>query len=338
MLLSRRIVLLVALLAVTPSLRAADPWLTIEGKDGPGKGKHVVLVSGDEEYRSEEALPQLAKILANNGFHCTVLFAIDPKDGTINPGVIDNIPGLEALKTADLMVIFLRWRTLPDDQMKHIVEYVESGKPVVGLRTATHCFKPGRTGPYAKYSSDSKVKGYEGGFGRQVLGETWVNHHGQHGKEGTRGLLAKGQEKHPILKGIKDGDIFGPSGVYEVRQPMRDTCTPLVLGQALSGMKPTDPPAEGNKFNNPIQPVAWTNKYTAPGGKTGRAFATTMGASEDFESEGFRRLVVNAVLWAGGLEDKIPERTNVELVGEYKPTPYKFNGAKKGVKPEDLLK
>src|SRR5207244_6658819 len=132
--------------------RAADPWLVLEGGDGPGKGKYVVLVSGDEEYRSEEALPQLGKILAKrHGFRCTVLFAIDPSDGTINPNV-SNIPGLEALDTADLMVIFTRFRDLPDDQMKHIVGYIEAGKPIVGIRTATHAFniKPGKT--YSKYS------------------------------------------------------------------------------------------------------------------------------------------------------------------------------------------
>src|SRR5215204_2081815 len=122
---------------------AADPWLAIDGGDGPGKGKHVVLISGDEEYRSEEMLPQLARILAkHHGFKCTVLFAINPMDGTIDPNRNDNIPGLEALKSADLMVLFTRFRKLPDEQMKHIVEYVESGKPVTGLRTATHAFDP----------------------------------------------------------------------------------------------------------------------------------------------------------------------------------------------------
>src|SRR5579885_2179796 len=163
----------IALLAAPFSLRAADPWITIEGGDGPGKGKHVVLVSGDEEYRSEETLPQLAKILAkHHGFTCTVLFAIDPKDGCVDPNVTTNIPGLEKLKTADLMVIFTRFRDLPDDQMRHVVEYVESGKPVVGLRTATHAFKLSSP-TYKKYTWDSKFPGYEGGFGRQVLGETW---------------------------------------------------------------------------------------------------------------------------------------------------------------------
>ena len=118
-----------------------------EGDAGPGKGKHIVLVSGDEEYRSEEALPQLGKILArHHGFKCTVLFAIDPETGTIDP-TASNIPGLEALDSADLMVIFTRFRDLPDEQMKHIVDYLDAGKPVVGIRTATHAFniKEGKT-------------------------------------------------------------------------------------------------------------------------------------------------------------------------------------------------
>src|SRR6202453_2051633 len=103
------------ILLLASSLQAADPWVVYEGGEGPGKGKHVVLISGDEEYRSEETLPQLAKILAkHHGCKCTVLFAIDPKTGSINPMVNNNIPGLEALKTADLMIIFTRFRNLPD--------------------------------------------------------------------------------------------------------------------------------------------------------------------------------------------------------------------------------
>src|SRR5687767_7588891 len=156
--------------------RAAEEWVVYEGAAGPGKGKHIVLVSGDEEYRSEETLPQLGKILArHHGFKCTVLFAIDPSDGTINPNRRDNIPGLEVLKGADLMVIFTRFRDLPDEQMKHIIDYLDSGKPIVGLRTATHAFDLKMNKTHARYTWNNK----EGGFGRQVLGETWVNHHGQ---------------------------------------------------------------------------------------------------------------------------------------------------------------
>src|SRR5919109_1478508 len=154
---------------ITLTARAADPWVVYEGGDGPGKGKHLVFVSGDEEYRSEEALPQLAKILAkHHGFKCTVLFAIDPKDGTINPNVRNNIPGLEALKTADLMVIFTRFRDLPDAQMRHIVNYLDRAGPIVGIRTATHAFNLKSSKTYLPYSWTSQE--WDGGFGRKVLG------------------------------------------------------------------------------------------------------------------------------------------------------------------------
>jgi hypothetical protein len=318
----------------TASSRAADPWIVYEG-DRPGKGKHIVLISGDEEYRSEEALPQLAKILAlHHGFKCTVLFAIDPKDGTINPNQNDNIPGLEALQKADLMVIFTRFRNLPDEQMKYIAEYVESGKPIVGLRTATHGFSL-KSETYARYHWQSKVPEWDGGFGRQVLGETWISHHGDHGKQSTRGVLAEGQEKHPLLRGIKDGDVWGPTDVYGVRLPLPGDSKPLIMGQVLEGMKPTDKPVEGKK-NDPMMPVAWVKTFKAKEDKTARVFTTTMGASQDLESEGTRRLLVNACYWAVGLEEKIPEKSKVDLVGEYKPRPFRPNGFEKGVKPADL--
>ena len=133
--------------------QAADPlWVVYDGKAGPGLGKHVVLVSGDEEYRSEECLPQLGKILADHhGFKCTVLFAINPDTGEIDPNRNNNIPGLEALDHADLMIIATRFRDLPNDQMKHIVDYVESGRPVIGMRTATHAFNLSKESAYQNY-------------------------------------------------------------------------------------------------------------------------------------------------------------------------------------------
>src|SRR5262245_32973827 len=266
---------------------AAEGDIVYEGSEGPGKGKHVVLVSGDEEYRSEEALPQLGKILArHHGFKCTCLFAIDPKDGTINPNV-SNIPGLEALKNADLMIIFTRFRDLPDDQMKHIVDYTESGRPIIGMRTATHAFNL-KSKTFLKYTWTSKD--WPGGFGKQVLGETWVSHHGAHGKQSTRGIIARDAADHAIVRGIKDGDIWGPTDVYGVRLPLSADCKHLVLGQVLTGMKPTDPPLEGKK-NDPMMPIAWTKHYKGEQGKTARVFTTTMGASQDLSSEGLRRLL-----------------------------------------------
>jgi type 1 glutamine amidotransferase len=315
---------------------AADPWLEIPAGKGKGGGRHVVLVSGDEEYRSEETLPQLAKILAHrHGFRCTVLFAIDKNDGTINPDVLDNIPNLQALETADLMVMFLRMRRLPDDQMQHIVNYVESGRPIVALRTATHAFQLPPDSKFAKYTWTNK-EGWEGGFGRQVLGETWINHHGDHGSESTRGIIAPAAEKHPILRGINSGDIWGPTDVYGVRLPLPGDSQPLVLGQVVAGMKPTDAPREGKK-NDPMMPVAWTKTYAGAQGKSARIFTTTMGASQDFESEGLRRLLVNACYWAVNLEQEIPERSDVALVGKYQTLPFKFGGAAKGRRPADLL-
>jgi len=315
--------------------RGADPWIVFEGGDGPGKGKQVVLVSGDEEYRSEEALPQLGKILAkHHGFKCTVLFPIDPKDGTIDPNKNDNIPGLEALKTADLMIIATRFRNLPDEQMQMMADYIESGRPIIGMRTATHAFNLDGKSKFVKYSWPPNGES-KGGFGRQVLGETWVNHWGGHGSQSTRGIIAPGQESNPILRGIKNGDIWGPTDVYEVHLP--SDCTPLVLGQVVQGMKPTDPPAEGSK-NEPMMPVAWTKSYTGTAGKAARIFTTTMGAATDLESEGTRRMLVNASYWAVGLEEKITDKTVVDLVGEFKPLPFGFGGAKKDVKPEDRAK
>ncbi len=306
-----------------------------EGDAGPGKGKHIVLVSGDEEYRSEQALPQLARILAiRQGFKCTVLFAINRKDGTIDPDVRDNIPGLEALDSGDLMIIFARFRDLPDEQMKHIVDYVDSGRPIVAMRTATHAFDLKTSQTYQQYSWNSKV--WDGGFGRQVLGETWIDHHGHHGKQSTRGIITKGQENHPILRGIHDGEIWGPTDVYEVRRPLPGDSQPLILGQVLEGMQPTDPPVAG-KQNDPMLPVAWVKSYTGKEGHAARVFTTTMGAAQDLQNEPLRRLIVNACFWAVRMEDKIPARTNVDLVGEYQPLPFKFGGFAKGIQPSDLL-
>lgn len=328
---------LLALLAggalVVPACQAS-PGIVFEGRRGPGKHKHIVLVSGDEEYRSEEGLPQLAKILAErHGFKCTVLFAIDKKDGTINPNQVDNIPGLEALDTADLMILLLRWRDLPDEQMKHIVRYAESGKPIIGLRTATHPFNLKTSQTYIKYNWNNKD--WRGGFGGQILGETWVKHHGQHGVQSTRGIFARDMESHPILRGIRDGEIWGPTDVYEVH-PGGDSKT-LVYGQVLTGMNPTDPPVKGPQ-NDPMIPIAWVKTYKGTQGNKARVFTTTMGGSQDFLNTGVRRMVVNAVYWTLHMERKINAQRSVDLVGDYKPLPFKFNGFKPGVKPEDLLK
>lgn len=303
------------------------------GQPGPGQGKHIVLLAGDEEYRSEEAMPQLAKILAErHGFTCTVLFTLNPTNGTIDPLTQTNLPGLEILDRADMLIVNLRFRELPDEQMRHFVNYVNSGKPIMGLRTATHSFAYGKNkqSPYVKY--DWQSPSWPGGFGQQVLGETWVNHHGNHGKESTRGVINPKCQDHPILKGVTD--IWGPTDVYTVSHLPQDA-TVLVYGQVLVGMNPTDPALEGPK-NQPMMPLVWVRDYTGEKGKTAKVITTTMGAAVDLQSEGLRRVLVNACYWALGLADRIPAKNNVDCVGEYKPSYFGFGKFIPNLKPGDL--
>lgn len=314
----------------------AQDFAVFEGVEGlPGSGKHIVLVAGDEEYRSEEMLAQMARILAkHHGFKCTVLNAINSENGEIDPVVVDNIPGLETLESADLMVMFLRFRNLPDEQMGHIVRYLEAGKPILGIRTSTHAFNIPGDRIYARYSFNFTGNGWDGGFGRKVLGETWINHHGQHKIEATRGVVAPGEEKHPIVEGCND--IFGPSDVYQVRLPLPEGSRPIVLGAVLEGMKPTDRPVDGEK-NNPMMPILWTKTYQIDDGKPGQAVASTIGSGLDFESEGVRRLLVNSCYWLLGLEAKISAKSSVGLVDDYQPLGFGFGQFRKGFKPADIM-
>ena len=319
---------------LTGGVSADDPWVVYDGGRGPGAGKQIVLVAGDEEYRSEEALPALAKILAvRHGFTCTVLFSIDPEDGTIDPMNQTNIPGLEKLQTADMMILALRFRELPDEEMKYIDDFVNSGKPIMGLRTATHAFNYSRNpdSPYAKYHFRCKEP-WPGGFGQEVLGETWAGHHGHHKKESTRGVINEKVKDHPILNGVED--IWGPTDVYGVEH-LTDEADVLVYGQVLEGMDPADKPLVGEK-NEPMQALAWTKGFRGTSGETSRIFCTTMGAAIDLESEGLRRLLVNATYWCVGLEEKIPAKANVDCVGPFEPNFYGSGKFTKGVKPSDL--
>ena len=132
----------------------------LPGQAGPGQGKHIVFLAGDEEYRSEEGLPMLAKILAvRHGFKCTVVFPINPANGTIDPLTLTNMPGIAALDSADVCVMGLRFRELPDPQMKHFADYLNAGKPIIALRTSTHAFKydHNKASPYAKYDWHSTI-------------------------------------------------------------------------------------------------------------------------------------------------------------------------------------
>jgi len=308
----------------------AGPYSIVYEPKGTPNGKHIVFLSGDEEYRSEEGLPMLAKILSQrHGFKCTVLFAIDP-DGTIDPNNTKNLPGAEALDSADAIVMLLRFRAWPDDQMKHFADAVERGVPIIGLRTATHAFNFGG-GTYVSFN----------GFGKRVLGEHWVSHWGRHKVEATRAVIEPANKDNPLLSGVND--IFVTTDVYEAYPPADATI--LLRGQVLTGMHPTDPPADYKKkrstdkveqgINDPMMPIAWSRTYkNAKTGKENRVLCTTMGASTDLEGEDLRRLIVNGVYW--GLEMPVPAKADVEIVDGYKPSIFGFKGYRKGMKPDDF--
>ena len=194
-----------ALLAFAGVAANDDPYrLVFEAKGSPS-GKRIVLVAGDEEYRTEESMPMLAKILSQkHGFHCTVLFAHSVDGSYIDPNNQEGLRGLDALDDADLMIIGTRFRKPDEDQAAHVTKFLNAGKPVVGIRTSTHAFNgAGKFGdlPF-------------GQFGRKILGEQWVSHHGGHKRQGARGVISTEYRAHPILNGV--GEVFAPSDVYGV--------------------------------------------------------------------------------------------------------------------------
>lgn len=271
---------LVCILAVVCGLWAFSP-------DTKPTKPHVVFVTGDDEYRSEITMPLMASILeARHGLRCTVLFAKP------SPKTKENIPGLEALKTADLAVFFLRWRTLPDDQMQHILDYLESGKPLVGLRTTTHSFL---------YPSGHRHAKWNDGFGRDVFGQKWLFHYGH--ESSTDATVDSAAAEHPVLRGVKR-EFHVRSWLYHV-VPLYGESQPLVVGRAVAT----------KNTKSVANPVAWVKMHNGA-----RVFFTTMGHPEDFSIEAFRKLLINGILWT--LDKPIAmEGADATIDGNYKPPP-----------------
>jgi glucose/arabinose dehydrogenase len=304
-------------------------WLTYQGGEGPGKGRHIVLIAADQEYRSEQSLPMLARILStHHGFDTTVLFGVN-QDNLVDPTmkirwqdetVTHSIPGLEHLDHADLVILFSRLVTLPEDELRHIYAYLDSGKPLIGLRTANHGF----------IGFDYEVRGERVRFGEDVLGGTFRNHHGRWHQDSTRGIPVGENRAHPVLIGVDD--VWGPSDVYRTYAEgagLPDGCVPLVMGQPLTGRQHDDPPNE----ELIALPVAWVKTWTGNTGETARVFHSTMGSARDFESAGLRRLTVNAAYWCLEMEDQVRADSSVDPVGEYHPLPSGFDYEALGVEP-----
>ena len=265
--------------------------------------------------------------------HVAVKKAIDTgritplPDGTIDPVNQTNVPGFQLLADADLVVCAFRFRELPDADMQRLADYLQAGKPIISLRTATHAFAYSRNpkSPFAKWGWNSKE--WPGGFGQQVLGETWINHHGDHGKESTRGLLDGSSVKHPVLRGV--GSVWGPTDVYGVVH-LQPADTVLMHGLTLSGMKPDDAP----NYAKPLMPLIWLREYRWDNGKVTKALTSTFGAAVDFQDENFRRLMVNAAFWLTGLD--VPAKADAACIGEFKPSYFGFGKFTPNLRPADL--
>lgn len=296
------------------------------GGNGPGKGKHVVLIAGDEEYRSEDSMPMLGKILSQrHGFDCTILFSISP-EGIVDPNAGASLSNPEALDSADAIVMLIRFRKWPDEAMKRFDDAMRRGVPVIALRTSTHAFQLPGSSSYKNYNS----------FGKEVLGEKWVSHWGKHKSEATRGVIESANAGDPILRGVTD--VFGDSDVYEAAPPADAKI--LMRGQVLAGMKPTDVPAQYSKkradgveqpINDPMMPIVWTRELKTESGKPHRIFCTTMGAATDLASEDLRRLVINGVFW--GMGHEVPAKADAGIVGSFTPLMYGDDGFRKNIKP-----
>ena len=300
------------------------------GSEKEKKGKSLVLIASDHEYRAEETIPALARILAvHHGIDCTVLFGLN-KDGEIEAG-ISNIPGLEALKKADGMVIFTRFLALPPEQMKHIDDYLNRAGPVVGLRTSTHGFNyKNDKDPYYKYHFRYTGKDYEAGFGHQVLGQSWVGHYGKNHTQSTRIDIIKDKKNHPILRGVNK--VHVQAGGYNAEA--KKDWDILTMAQPLMSMKPDG----ADDKTKPPMASEWTRHYQGKNGKKGRVFTSLYGASEDLLNPGYRRMIVNGVYWTLGLDNKIKPNSKIDFVGPYKPTTFKNRGEVRGVKPSMYAK
>ena len=334
-LLSAIVLLLCCGQAFAHPIPESPKWLTFPGGEGPGKGKHIVLITADQEYRSEQSMPMMAKILSkHHGFDCTVLFGVNekgevdptspvyPKKGKEAEFKPHNIPGLKHLASADLVVFFTRLLTLPKDQLEHIVSYVDSGKPMIALRTGNHGFRGAL--PY-------KINGKNVNFGRDVLGGSFMGHHGRWHADSTRGTVVEALKNHPIVAGVTD--IWGPSDVYRTYKEgtsLPEDCTALVWGQPLMGRNHDDAP---NTKKVPL-PVAWFKTWKTSEGKNARVFHSTMGSAKDLQSAGLRRMVINAAYWGMGMEAAISPDSSVDYVGAYKPLASGFNYEKLGVFPK----
>lgn len=228
---------------------------------------HIVIMIGEEEYHTWETLPEFAgKELKAAPYRVTVIQA-DVSDKNQFPGFV------EAVRDADLLFISVRRRTPTTAVMNAVRAHLAAGKPLVGIRTASHCFalRPKEPEPKAGLTKWQA-------FDPEVLGGNYTGHYG---KDAATITVVPGAVSHPILKGVTIAELIGHGGLYK-NTPLQAGTTPLLMG--------TLPGAE-------TEPVAWTHLY---GEKKSRIFYTSMGHWDDFKLPAFRRFLLNGIEWALG--------------------------------------
>jgi len=223
---------------------------------------------GEAEYKSQESMPAIARELEkDHGHHTTVCVSSPLDDGA----PVYDFDGLGALADADVLVVYTRFRVLSDENMAIVKSYLDSGRPVTGLRTSTHSFQFPGGSPHEAWNQE---------FGIDLFGTPWRTHYGGHSS--TDVSVVPDAAGHPILEGVHE-QFHVRSWLYHVL-PLPDSCRPLLTGKCVG--------ADDGWVENP---VAWTNTHNG-----GRVFYTSLGHIEDFEVDSFRALLVNGIRWAAG--------------------------------------
>lgn len=237
---------------------------------------HAVLVVGTLHYSPELTMPVFAKELERFGFRTTLVMG----EGNPEKKTEDVLPGIDALDDADLAIFFMRFLKLPDEEWTPIENYLKSGKPVIGLRTANHSFK---------YAKDHPRFEWNDGFGRRALGTPYVVHQTS---ETKISVVEKGLE-HPIMTNVTKKNWVSPGTLYLTR--LGDGCIPLVTGSG-DGRSRTLKKAFGTVQVKPhesdVVAWAWENEWG------GKVFGTSFGHPGDFAEPSFVRMLINASHWA----------------------------------------
>jgi len=185
------------------------------------------------------------------------------------------------LETADLLVLSVRRRTLPAEQLARIRAYVAAGKPVVGIRTASHAFSLRDGQPPTGHVAWPE-------FDADVLGGHYTGHYASPAADGPGTFVRSDAAAagHPILNGVEQGEVRVTSSLYRT-SPLTASCRILAWGR-VEGVSPEEP-------------VAWTNTADDR-----RVFYTSLGNVDDFKLPLFRQLLLNGIYWA--LDRPVPER------------------------------